>query len=139
MRIFTVIAAAAALALSVAVSFAHEPPEWTSDVTDGGGPPAWVDDVKTEGGPPAFVETAGGTSHNKVIDEDAARDENATERALGENNANVPEWVADVKANGGPPEWVEVVKAEGGPPAWVAEVRTIPAAATAAAQKKAGR
>jgi hypothetical protein len=134
MRIFTVIAAAAGLVLSVAVAYAHEPPEWTSDVKDDGGPPAWVDDVKTDGGPPAFAETAGGSS-----DEDAATVEEANESASGEENANVPEWVADVKADGGPPAWVEDVQADGGPPAWVADVRTTPAAATAATQKKAGR
>jgi hypothetical protein len=134
MRIFTVIAAAAGLVLSVAVAYAHEPPEWTSDVKDDGGPPAWVDDVKTDGGPPAFVETAGGSS-----DEDDATVEEANESASGEENANVPEWVAGVKADGGPPAWVEDVQADGGPPAWVADVRTTPEAATAATLKKAGR
>jgi hypothetical protein len=119
MRIFTVIAAAAGLMLMVAVAYAHEPPEWTSDVKDDGGPPAWVDDVKTDGGPPAFVGAAGGTANE-------------------DNEANVPDWVADVKADGGPPAWVEDVKADGGSPAWVEDVRTTPAAATAAAQKKAG-
>lgn len=141
MRIVPVVAAALALALSVAVAFAHEPPEWVSGVKDDGGPPTWVDDVKTDGGPPGFVQTADGTSdEDNGVDEDAVTDEDANASVLGEENANVPDWVADVKANGGPPEWVvEEVKADGGPPAWVAEVRTIPAAATAAAQKKAGR
>jgi hypothetical protein len=139
MRIFTVIAAAAGLVLSVAVAYAHEPPEWTSDVKDDGGPPAWVDDVMTDGGPPAFVETAGGTAdEDNTVDEDAATDEDASQGVTGEDNANVPEWVADVKADGGPPVWVEDVRADGGPPAWVEDVRTTPAAATAAAQKKAG-
>jgi hypothetical protein len=139
MRIFTVIAAATGLALSVAVAYAHEPPDWTSDVKDGGGPPAWVDDVKTDGGPPAFVETAGGTAdEDAAVDEDAATDEKASQGATGEDNANVPPWVADVKTAGGPPAWVEDVKTDGGPPAWVQDVRTTPAAATAAAQKKAG-
>jgi hypothetical protein len=138
MRIFTMTAAAAALVLSVAVANAHEPPEWTSDVIEDGGPPAWVEEVKTDGGPPAFVETAGGTSdEDNVVHEDAATDEVTSEGAMGEDNANVPEWVADVKADGGPPAWVEDVKADGGPPAWVAEVRTTPRAATA--QKRAGR
>ena len=73
MRIFTVIAAAAGLVLSVAVAYAHEPPEWTSDVMDEGGPPAWVDDVKTDGGPPAFVETNNGT-----IGDDAPTDADAS-------------------------------------------------------------
>ena len=143
MRIFTVITAVAALALSVAAAYAHEPPEWTSDVMDDGGPPAWVEDVRTDGGPPAFVETNSGTTDDdNDVDEDAASD-NETPGAIGEENANVPEWVAEVKADGGPPVWVEDVKADGGPPAWVAEVRTTPAAAAAgttlAAQKKAGR
>ncbi|HEV8654772.1 MAG TPA: hypothetical protein VGR85_04590 [Candidatus Limnocylindria bacterium] len=137
MRIFTVIAAAAGLVLSVAVAYAHEPPEWTSDLKDGGGPPAWVEDVKTDGGPPAFVETSGGAAdEDAAIDEEATTDEEATEGAAGENSANVPEWVADVKADGGPPAWVEDVKADGGPPAWVEDVRTTPAAATAS-QKRA--
>lgn len=129
MRIFTVMAAAAGLVLSVAVAYAHEPPEWTSDVKDDGGPPAWIDDVKTDGGPPAFVEDIGSTADEDTGgDEDAASDEDASEGALGEDNANVPEWVADVKAEGGPPAWVEAVTADGGPPAWVADVRTTPAA-----------
>jgi hypothetical protein len=140
MRIFTVIAAAAALALGVAVAYAHEPPEWALDVMDDGGPPAWVDEVKTDGGPPAFVET-GGTSQedDEIVGEDAATDEETTEGATGEENANIPEWVADVKTDGGPPAWVAEVKADGGPPSWVADVRTTPAAAAAAEQKKAGR
>jgi hypothetical protein len=139
MRIFTVIAAAAGLVLSVAVAYAHEPPEWTSDVKDDGGPPAWVDDVKTDGGPPAFVDTAAGTTgEDSTVDEDTAADEGASQAASGQDNANVPEWVADVKTDGGPPAWVEDVKTDGGPPAWVQNVRTTPAAATAAAQKKAG-
>lgn len=145
MRIFTVIAAAAALLVSVAVAYAHEPPEWTSDVKEDGGPPAWIDDVKTDGGPPAFVETAGGrsdqdsTDEDRTVDEDAATVEETNESASGEEDANVPEWVAEVRADGGPPAWVEDVRAGGGPPVWVAEVRTTPAAATAAIQKKAGR
>jgi hypothetical protein len=122
------------LALSVAVAYAHEPPDWTADLKDDGGPPAWVDDVKTDGGPPAFVETGTGAA----VDEDAATNAESSVGATGEENANVPAWVADVKANGGPPAWVEDVKANGGPPAWVADVRTTPAAATSAAQKKAG-
>jgi hypothetical protein len=140
MRTFTVIASAAALLVSVAVAYAHEPPEWTSDVKDDGGPPAWVDDVKTDGGPPAFVEIAGASSdEDSTVGEDAATDEATNEGAMGEGHANTPEWVAEVQADGGPPAWVEDVKADGGPPAWVAHVRTIPTAAAAAAQKKAGR
>lgn len=144
MRIFTVIAAAAALLVSVAVAYAHEPPEWTSDVKEDGGPPAWIDDVKTDGGPPAFVETGGrsdedSTDEDRTVNEDAATVEETNESASGEEHANVPEWVAEVRADGGPPAWVEDVRAGGGPPVWVAEVRTTPAAATAAIQKKAGR
>ena len=137
MRIFTPTAAAAAMLLSVAAAFAHEPPEWVSDVKDDGGPPAWVDAIKTDGAPPAFVETAGGAvDENSETDEDVAAD--ASEGTTGQDNANVPEWVADVKADGGPPAWVEDVNAAGGPPAWVEDVRTTRAAAAPAAQKKAG-
>jgi hypothetical protein len=139
MRIFTVTAAAAALLLSVGVAYAHEPAEWVSDVKDDGGPPGWVADVMTDGGPPAFVEAAGGAAdEDAAVDSDLASDEDVSESTTGEDNANVPEWVADVKTDGGPPAWVEVVKADGGAPAWVADVRTTPAAATEA-QKKAGR
>ena len=66
MRIFTVIAAAAGLVLSVAVAYAHEPPEWTSDVKD-------------DGGPPDFVDTAAGTAdEDAAVDEDTATDEDTT-------------------------------------------------------------
>jgi len=139
MRIFTVIAAAAGLVLSVAVAYAHEPPEWTSDVKDDGGPPAWVDDLKSDGGPPDFVDTAAGTAdEDAAVDEDTATDEDTSQGTTGADNANVPEWVSDVKTDGGPPSWIDDVKTDGGPPAWVEGVRTTPAAATAAAQKKAG-
>ena len=139
MRIFTVIAAAAGLVLSVAVAYAHEPPEWTSDLKDDGGPPAWVDDLKSDGGPPGWVDTAGGASdEDAAVDEDTVTAEETSEGAAGADNANVPEWVADVKTDGGPPAWVADVKTDGGPPAWVEDVRTTPAAAAAAAQKKAG-
>ena len=140
MRTFTVVAVASVLALSVAAAYAHEPPQWISEVQDTGGPPSWVDDVKTDGGPPAFVETASGTTGARdEILENVRTNENVNEGASSEDNANTPEWVAQVKADGGPPAWVEVVKANGGPPPWVADVRTTPAAATEAAKKKAGR
>ncbi|HKY52324.1 MAG TPA: hypothetical protein VJP45_13790 [Candidatus Limnocylindria bacterium] len=134
MRIFTVIAAASVLALSVAVAYAHEPPEFTADVKEDGGPPAWVEDVKADGGPPAFVEDlTGATDENvtdeNVADEDALADAEVGPSAMGEENANVPVWVADVKTDGGPPAWVEDVKADGGPPAWVAQQRATPSAA----------
>jgi hypothetical protein len=139
MRIFTVIAAAAVLALSVAVAYAHEPPEWTSEVRDEGGPPGWVDDVKSDGGSPGFVEAGGSSEGDDAVDEVTSVVEEMSEGGSADNNANAPEWVDDVRADGGPPAWVEDVKANGGPPAWVAEVRTAPAAATSAAPKKAGR
>jgi hypothetical protein len=134
MRIFTVIAAAAVLALGVAVAYAHEPPEFTADVKDDGGPPAWVEDVKADGGPPAFVGDLTATTDEDVTDEnlveqDAVADEDVSPAAMGAENANVPAWVADVKTDGGPPAWVEDVKADGGPTAWVADVRTTPAGA----------
>ena len=142
MRIFTVVAAAVGLLFGVAAANAREAPEWTAQVQDEGGPPAWVEAVKTDGGPPAWVETRAGTPDEKSETKKNTEADQAAETAndvgaAKAENANVPEWVAGVKANGGPPTWVESVKTNGGPPAWVAAVRTTPV--TPAAQNKPGR
>jgi hypothetical protein len=122
-RLFASAGAIAALALSTSAALADSSltPGFVDDVKADGGPPAFVADLRTEGGPPAWVDTASGGS---ATDEDGA-DEDTTDQGLsgGEastpDQANVPEWVADVQTDGGPPAWVTDVKADGGPPAFV--------------------
>jgi hypothetical protein len=122
-RLLASAGAIAALALSTSAAFADSSltPGFVDDVKADGGPPAFVADLGTEGGPPAWVDTANGGS---TADEDGA-DLDTTDQGLsgGEasmpDQANVPEWVADVKTDGGPPAWVGDVKTDGGPPAFV--------------------
>lgn len=133
MRIRIAIATCAVIALALsgpALAENELTPGWVADVRSDGGPPAWLDDVKTEGGPPAWVDTHGSGAPDDGTSSDAPDEGSGSGDSDGQGGgslpeqANVPAWVADVRANGGPPAWVADVKTNGGPPAFVSTQRS---------------